>query len=316
MALPEQVLSLLGVSGTGVALATGIYIGAGQIENEMHPQAKKEMALFLKTRSLSHHWKIYHNLIRTVFALLFGERHLSLKCFMRSSAMTLFYIAAISVLFYFKNGTIFPNLFAAFVEPNPANPKGTTDYLLIPLAILVFTMLFSIIPDYVSLAKGRAILYAVGKLNKFRYAVAFIAIDVLLSFLISVSLIIFYAYVLKRFYSHSSWSLWEETKGIFLGVVQDLQISFTDKGVVGTQISNVKLSEAVMMSTYVTSTMLTSIWALMTLLSAVLMKIAAPVAYLWKAAAWFFDVDEHPLKALGSVMAAITLVGSTIYGLI
>ena len=61
------------------------------------------------------------------------------------------------------------------------------------------------------------------------------------------------------------------------------------------------------------STLLTSIWTVLILLSTTVLKLLAP---LQRFTAWFFDVDKHPLKAIGIVAAALVMSGSLIWAVL
>ena len=61
------------------------------------------------------------------------------------------------------------------------------------------------------------------------------------------------------------------------------------------------------------STLMTSIWATMTLLSGTLLKILEPLRRL---VSWFFPVDTHPVRALGVVAGALVWCGAMLATLI
>ena len=58
------------------------------------------------------------------------------------------------------------------------------------------------------------------------------------------------------------------------------------------------------------STLLTSTWAALFLVASAVIKVASP---LQRFTAWFFDVDRHPLKAIGVVSAALVMIGSLMW---
>jgi hypothetical protein len=57
------------------------------------------------------------------------------------------------------------------------------------------------------------------------------------------------------------------------------------------------------------STLFTSIWMLLVLLSATILKLLTP---LQRFTVWFSDVERHPLKAIGTVSAALVMIGAMI----
>jgi hypothetical protein len=62
---------------------------------------------------------------------------------------------------------------------------------------------------------------------------------------------------------------------------------------------------------YVTfmSTLLTSTWLGLIILSTVLIKLMAPIQHF---TVWFFDVEKHPLKAIGIVAAVLAMTASLV----
>jgi len=58
------------------------------------------------------------------------------------------------------------------------------------------------------------------------------------------------------------------------------------------------------------STTFTSIWTFLILLSTTVIKLLAP---LQRFTSWFFDVDKHPVKAIGVVSGALVMIGSLIW---
>jgi hypothetical protein len=58
------------------------------------------------------------------------------------------------------------------------------------------------------------------------------------------------------------------------------------------------------------STLFTSIWTILILVSTTVLKLLAPVQRFTR---WFFDVDEHPLRAVGVVSAALVMIGGLVW---
>ena len=64
------------------------------------------------------------------------------------------------------------------------------------------------------------------------------------------------------------------------------------------------------MDIFVASTLLTSIWITLILLSTIILKLLIP---LQRFTAWFFDVEKHPVQAIGIVAAALVMIVSLIW---
>ena len=61
------------------------------------------------------------------------------------------------------------------------------------------------------------------------------------------------------------------------------------------------------------STLLTSVWTVLVLVSSTALKLLAP---LHRFTAWFFDADKHPLKAIGIVAGALVMIGALIWSVV
>jgi hypothetical protein len=64
------------------------------------------------------------------------------------------------------------------------------------------------------------------------------------------------------------------------------------------------------------TTTMTSIWAVLIMLSSGVLKLVGSINLLMRVVRWMFDVDAHPVRVLGLVAAAIVWIGSIIYGYI
>jgi hypothetical protein len=54
---------------------------------------------------------------------------------------------------------------------------------------------------------------------------------------------------------------------------------------------------------FIASTLLTSIWITLILLSTIVLKLLAPIH---RFTAWFFDVQKHPVQAIGIIAGALS----------
>ena len=59
------------------------------------------------------------------------------------------------------------------------------------------------------------------------------------------------------------------------------------------------------------STMLTSAWVLLFLLSTLFLKLLLPLEYIRRFTLWWFkDIDSHPLRAIAKVAATLIVIGA------
>jgi hypothetical protein len=64
---------------------------------------------------------------------------------------------------------------------------------------------------------------------------------------------------------------------------------------------------------FILSTLITSIWTVLILLSTAAVKLLAPVQ---RGTAWFFDVEKHPVRAIGITAGALLMIGSLLWSLV
>ena len=55
------------------------------------------------------------------------------------------------------------------------------------------------------------------------------------------------------------------------------------------------------------STLFTSVWTVLIVLSTITLRVLAPIQHM---TAWFFDVEKHPVQAIGIVAGSLTIMGS------
>ena len=61
------------------------------------------------------------------------------------------------------------------------------------------------------------------------------------------------------------------------------------------------------------STLFTSIWTILILVSTSVLKLLAPIE---RFTTWFFDVEKHPVQAIGIVSAALVMTGSLMWSMV
>jgi hypothetical protein len=64
------------------------------------------------------------------------------------------------------------------------------------------------------------------------------------------------------------------------------------------------------------STILTPVWTLGILGSAILVRGAMTLRYPMSIITWLFDIDEHPIEIIGIMLAGLAWAGAVIYSLL
>jgi hypothetical protein len=292
MAWVDALSSGLGVGTGGAALAVAIYAGASALEKEMRPEARHEITLFIRNSNITSNAQIVANFVFETFKVLFGKRHLTWKCFWRSAAASLLVSWLMTGLFWLKYPTAVSDRFASMRDTS-----GDRSAVLFTLALFVLYLVFSCLPDYISLLKGRLILSAMTRKASGIKIAALVLLDLAISIGISSSLI--FGALTSMYGAPSATSNLREAFWDCVGMVMGQSLPYP---------------RDIMVVVYVLSTLVTSIWAVMIIVSAGLLKVLASFNYLMRMVRWMFDVDAHPVRVLGLVAAGTTWIGSVVYG--
>jgi hypothetical protein len=219
-----------------------------------------------------------------LFDTVFGERHLSFKCLLRS------FIASIVV-----TGFI---VFVWIARGEPVSVYPLNDFFATKYLNYLFLPFFGLLPDYVSLLKSRYSLYLMEIYNNFFARLAILMADVALVFAIW---IVSLCAILLLYFGPTLLS----PPGLYafprtLYIWGDNQIS------AAMHMRN-DLFHGMFYAGF-----FTSFWALLYLLSAFVCRLLALSHTTLRGLVWFFDIKNKPLQCIGYVAgifcAAITYV--------
>jgi hypothetical protein len=265
------------IFGGSVTLAGAMYGACTAAEKAARPEALKDIGRILKDPS----WELSARpsaIIERVFVWTFGERHLSWKCIRRSSSASVFLFAIALGILYSKGS---PHIFVVA----HSDPGFFLGMFILGIVIVVF-------PDYISLWKVRVLFKLIPSPSKSRGLIGIMAADILLSILIS---LFFVLLVMASI---------DLPLGGWEAVVHDMRTLI--RGLF-------HMEDAYLTSAFPMTTLFTSVWTILILLSTTVLKILSPIH---RFTGWFFDVDQHPLKAIGIVAGALVMLGSLVWTVI
>jgi hypothetical protein len=156
------------------------------------------------------------------------------------------------------------------------------------VAILGFTWIITICTDYIALLKTRMLLSLSTQAMPRLPASMLVMTDAILS--VAVSFICTLAIVLV-----SDWHspVLPMMLVYFYEMMNDLSAVFSSNG------------EIPGFGIMFLSTLMTSAWTFLILLSTTVLKLLAPLQHF---TAWFFDVERHPVQAIGTVAGTLLMV--------
>ena len=275
------ILSWFGLPAGAVALGYGLVKGAESLEADASENALKYISGLLKKGPITSFGALGAAVVPFVFDKVFGDRPFRLKFVSRSILASIcFWIILASI----KH----PNWQAIWFE---LIKNGNIIWYSIPITLLV---------DWMSLTKAKIILNVMPKSGGIAWTVVFVLVDIALTGVIlllwipamSALMAIWglgtYLDIVTTLFS-TSWNIIIEQVYAYLGGEQQLE----DLSIV-----------------FIPSTLLTSAWVLLFLLSSIVASLLRPLEYLRRFALWWFDIDKHPLKAIAKVAAVLIVVGA------
>lgn len=310
----ETISSSIGVGTGGATLALAIYAGSGALEADVRPEARRQIADFLKRPPLDQASLHAAELVAHLFDITFGERQWSFRCFRRSCLSSMLFVSSVLLVFYLKHRQDMAWPHDSYDRPYPV--------WAVLIAEILPCLLFSMLPDYVSLAKARWILRRMARSRTLIAVVLLIALDVVLSY--AVSMMFYYGIVLPiqgldqlcatyRYYEGPVACGNPHNPVEFLSMV--VTISGDMFWLATHSVSRLSFANMVAFA-FGVSTVLTSVWTVLVMVAIALLRIAMALNTAFGVARWLFDVDRHPIKTLGRFIAALVWLGSVGYGLV
>jgi hypothetical protein len=170
VSLPTDIFQLFG-TGSVPVLVAGTVLGVFELGDRFASQrAKDALSKWLLTFDVKK-TKALPDGTQEIFERIFGERHFSWKCFVRSAAFSLSSMAFVSILISLIYPNEFSELTASLWQPQPPDLDQNSYQLPQDFArhyieiFLLSWLLWSILIDYVSLFKTRVILSIITRLR-------------------------------------------------------------------------------------------------------------------------------------------------------
>jgi hypothetical protein len=285
VSLPTDIIQLFGTGSVPVVVA-GSVLGVFELGERFASQrAKDALSKWLLTFDVQKA-KALPDGTQELFEKIFGERHFSLKCFMRSAAFSLGTMAFIAVLCLLIWPEEFGKMTSTFFEKTPFTS-----------GVWLFASLWlpwSIVIDYASLFKTRVILGILTRLRHNKASVAILGVDYFIySLLWAVSTVILFG--LSTYISNYP------TPGTFLEVA----FFFASFGfIIGLTYQH---SEMVY-SIFFWAGFAPSIWMWLYMLALFFTRALLRSEKLVNWLRWALDVEKNPFRSIGAVAATLAFI--------
>jgi len=264
------------IVGSYFGMAAGVWALFDRADKALNEAAKKSIAEWLQNINPTTERSRWPGQFIEIFDSVFGEKHLSWKCFFRSCLASIFSVTVVLII-YLGVGEDF------ILVKRPWQEK-------IILYMFVAGILLNLIPDYFSLLETRFLLHWLRKSASYLKSFSLMFLDILITFFIFYGTIIIYLSL-----SALTPNI-DISPGIFEATWVFIPYSLTFSGMFP------------FLGIYLYSTFFTSVWIWLYVLSGFLIKISQRSGRFIKMLRSFLDVKNKPLPSLGFASNLIILI--------
>jgi hypothetical protein len=297
---------IVGPATSGSAVAAAIYAGAVALNKDATPAAKQDISRFIRRFSDTFDVSLVTRHLPQLFDRIYGKKHLSLRCAVRSAVTTVFFFfVALTVCFSERSDLIYS--FVNTIEvPFPfdisIHPWGKWGFLL--LLAFATTCMFALVPDYLALWKSRLLLHWSCQTQRGWIPLLLCPIDALLSLTLIIMTI-----GLVTALGMAGPQTYENFVDFLRSIIRGYGLLI---GISGTA----NKPDDILSPIFITSTFLTSFWSLSVILSAIFTRFLATLRYPLGVLTWLLGADENGIKIVGMMLAALIWAAFIIYGFI
>jgi hypothetical protein len=256
------------VSGT-------LWLVFSRVEQVASPKAKTSATTWIKRLDISRAIEIAANSFGSAIDAVFGDRHWSFKCLWRSFVASVFYVTVLYLLWISLSNT---------------NGHNISEFE----GVMIITVVFCIVPDYVSLLKSRLILRAAK--GSSRLTAAFLIVfDGVVSALIALVVLAFAYGIISAttdimpFHHATASELTRNELRTFVASLPQL-LAFQ-------RVGNTDTPPAI----WVYTTFMTSTWGWLFFVSGSLLRQQSVISKCFDYVLRFVDIDDKPFLSVGAV---------------
>jgi hypothetical protein len=293
MSWVNDLASSLGIPAAAATLAGAMYAACVAAEKAARPEALNDIGRALKDPSWERSVRP-PTIIERIFHWTFGERHLSWRCFLTSCGATFIFFLVMALL----NASLFWNI---FLMPDPLFGFHWHTQQIYHVILIGF------VADYISLWKARIIVRYMSRQSGTRNATIMVALDIFGSVIISIIIATIINTAELQYYYYNIEGSWYYSLRTSMLRTFDAWLNLPSF------LSGTATSGFTDFQFLLPSTLLTSIWSILILLSTTFLKLLTPIH---RFTAWFFNVEKHPVEAIGVVSGALVMIGSLIWSLV
>ncbi|WP_089725733.1 hypothetical protein [Candidatus Thiosymbion oneisti] len=267
-------MKLLTIVASWASITGGVIALFSLAEKVTQDSAKERVSAWLKNIKMPASTDNWAAEFGRMFDAIFGERHLSIRCFLASSVASVLSVVIISILI----ANIMPNEIKEAMLRAIENSYGS-----LIGGYLILVGLVNLLPDYVSLLETRLVISIIGSSDKPSTIAVAILLDAFATLLIwLISILLFSTLLAWLFLEPNSWwsaiqIIWEELLGL----------------------SSIELPIDYLLITLAGSTYFTSVWIWLYLAGGGAVKLYYFLTSKTKLFFSFLDLERRPFLSLG-----------------
>lgn len=163
--MEQSIPPLLLHAATWATIAFGIGYLFEQAENVASSETRTAVSRWLNNLDPAGAVASWPTTFATIFDHVFGERHLSWRCFSRSCVASFASVAMVTLMW----GVLYPDKFDIFIKSSSIGKNV--------FSLFFITAIFNLIPDYISLLETRYMINWMRRAHSVMRILAFLAID-------------------------------------------------------------------------------------------------------------------------------------------
>lgn len=283
----ETFLKDFGIFGTGLLVWSGLITLTWKTDEAIASDPRRRLANRLGGIEVREDIDGWPEFFARMFDRVFGEKHLSWRCFWRSCVASLLAVTVMILVWWTVVGAT-----------TAGGWLGWLPQEIVLVILLGFGGLFNVLPDYLSLLETRALLRLMGgRGGRAARIAAILIVDAIATCLIIWAGYIFVSLTIGVTQGNWNWSI------AWMWVLDNFWPTFTFSG-----------SDSGVFSVFFYSTFFTSVWLWLYALAYGVMLAARKVGPVFRFLQWLLPLEAKPLRSLGLVSGAIGCIGYWIFG--
>ncbi len=260
-----------------MSFTSGVWALFARAESVISKDTKVSISQWLQNIDPSVELPNWPSTFGVIFDQVFGERHLSSRCFYLSSIASLVSITIVILIW----GSIRPSDFSLYITSNESVSEKI-------IFILLIAALLNLFPDYISLLESRKLVHWISKVRGITLILFFLAIDLIATFAIFVLGISFVILIFDFTDRGINASLFDALKDGYSLIIKEAIPLKTPRG-------------ELPLGIFFYSTFFTSIWIWMYAVSGTVIRLVGYLSSTTNRLKTILDIENKPLQSIAMI---------------